>query len=350
VTPIRTLAFFESWVDPAAERLLAAHPGIEVMRLRYDDDRTANDAAMARAHGYQVQSRTELREPWLGDAALLARCPNLLALSSTGAGYDYIDVAACTAAGVIVCHQSGTNTEAVAEHALGLILALSKRIGLADKAMRRPGVIDRFALQGNDIRGKTVGLVGLGAIGTRVAALCGTLFGMRVLACDPYLDAAQVSARGAEKVALEELLRQSDFVSVHCPRSAETMRLFGAAQFALMKPTAYFLNTARGGIHDETALVEALAQVRIAGAGIDVFLHEPPPHDHPLMQFDNVLLTPHTAGITAESLHDMAVGAAEQWVALLAGRVPPRLVNPEAWPAYSARFQRILGLAPDRLE
>lgn len=343
------LVFFESWVDPAAERLLAAQPGIEVMRLRYDDPRAANDAAMARAHGYQVQSRTELREPWLGDAALLARCPNLLALSSTGAGYDYIDVEACTKAGVVVCHQSGTNTEAVAEHALGLILALSKRIGLADKAMRRPGVIDRFALQGNDIRGKTVGLVGLGAIGTRVAALCGTLFGMRVLACDPYLTEAQVTARGAEKAALEDLLRQSDFVSVHCPRSAETMRLFGAAQFAQMKSTAYFLNTARGGIHDEAALAEALAQGRIAGAGIDVFLHEPPPHDHPLMAFDNVLLTPHTAGITAESLHDMAVGAAEQWVALLAGRVPPRLVNPEAWPDYSARFRRILGTAPDPL-
>ncbi|MGK7868128.1 hydroxyacid dehydrogenase [Falsiroseomonas sp. E2-1-a20] len=343
------LVFFESWVDAAAERVLSAQPEIEVQRLRYADPRAVNDAAMARAHGYQVQSRTELREPWLGDAALLARSPNLLAMSSTGAGYDYIDVEACTKAGVIVCHQSGTNTEAVAEHALGLILALSKRIGLADKAMRRPGVIDRFALQGNDIRGKTVGLVGLGAIGTRVAGLCGTLFGMRVLACDPYLSAAQVAARGAEKVELPELLRHSDFVSVHCPRNAETLGLFDAAQFAQMKPTAFFLNTARGGIHDEAALAEALAASRIAGAGVDVFLHEPPPHDHPLMAFDNVLLTPHTAGITAESLHDMAVGAAEQWVSLFAGRVPPRLVNPEAWPAYSARFRRILGTPPDPL-
>jgi D-3-phosphoglycerate dehydrogenase len=237
----------------------------------------------------------------------------------------------------------------VAEHALGLILALSKRIGPADKAMRRPGVIDRFALLGNDIHSKTVGLVGLGAIGTRVAALCGTLFGMRVLACDPYLSEAQVASRGAEKASLEDLLRQADFVSVHCPRSTETLGLFGAAQFALMKPTAYFLNTARGGIHDEAALAEALAAGRIAGAGIDVFLREPPPHDHPLMAFDNVLLTPHTAGITAESLHDMAVGAAEQWVALFAGRVPPRLANPEAWPAYAARFRRILGTAPDAL-
>lgn len=345
----KTLVFFEEWVDPVAETILAAEPDIDLRRLRYDDPRPANDDAMARAHGYQVQARTELREPWFGDAALIARSPRLLAMSSTGAGYDYIDTKACTAAGVLVLHQSGSNFEAVAEHALGMMLVLSKRMAVADKALRRGGTVDRYALQGNDVQGKTLGIVGLGQIGQRLAALCRGLLGMRVLAFDPYLDAAEIGARGAEKTTLQALLGQSDFVSVHCPRSAETLNLFGAAEFARMKPTAYFINTARGGIHDEAALAQALADQRIAGAGIDVFLREPPPADHPLLRFDNVIASPHTAGITAEALHQMSAMAAQQWIEVLAGKVPPRLVNPEAWPLYARRFEQLMGHAPDPL-
>lgn len=344
------LVYFETWVDPVAERILGAREDLELVRLEYASPLPANQAEMARANGYQVQSRTELREPWFGDAALLARCPDLLALSSTGAGYDYIDVEACTAAGVIVCNQGGTNLEAVAEHALGLMLALSKRMGVADKALRRGGAVDRYALQGNDIKGKTLGIIGLGAIGSRLAELCHGLFGMRVLAFDPYLTEAQVSARRAVRTGMADLLRQSDFVSVHCPRTAETMDMLGAAEFALMRPTAFFINTARGGIHDEAALAEALRQRRIAGAGIDVFLKEPPPADHPLLQFDTVIATPHTAGITEEALHEMSAEAARQWISLFAGEVPPRLINPAAWPAYARRFERVVGFAPAALE
>lgn len=344
------LVYFESWVDPAAERILGAREDLELVRLEYAGPLPANQAEMARANGYQVQSRTELREPWFGDAALLARCPDLLALSSTGAGYDYIDVDACTAAGVIVCNQGGTNLEAVAEHALGLMLALSKRMGVADKALRRGGAVDRFALQGNDIKGKTLGIIGLGAIGSRLAELCHGLFGMRVLACDPYLTDAQAAARRAVRTGMAELLRQSDFVSVHCPRTAETLGMLGAAEFALMRPTAFFINTARGGIHDEAALAEALRERRIAGAGIDVFLTEPPPADHPLLQLDTVIATPHTAGITEEALREMSAEAARQWIGLFAGEVPPRLINPAAWPAYSRRFERVIGFAPAALE
>lgn len=345
----KRLVYFEEWVDPAAEAILGAESDIDLLRLRYADPRAVNDAALARAHGYQVQARTELRDPWFGDAALIARSPCLLAVSSTGAGYDYIDAAACTAAGVLVLHQSGSNLEAVAEHALGMMLVLSKRLAQADKALRRGGTVDRYALQGNDIHGKTVGIVGLGMIGRRLAALCGGLFGMRVLACDPYLDAAEVAARGAEKVTLEELLARADFVSVHCPRDAGTLDLFGEAEFARMRPTAYFINTARGGIHDEAALARALEMRRIAGAGIDVFLKEPPPADHPLLRFDNVIASPHTAGITAEALREMSAGAARQWIDLLAGRAPPRLANPEAWPLYARRFEALMGHAPDPL-
>jgi D-3-phosphoglycerate dehydrogenase len=346
---IPRLAYFENWMDPVAERLLGARPDIDLVRLEYAAPEAENWAEMTRAHGYQIAPRTELKAPWFGDTALLARCPALLAISSTGAGYDMVDVAACTAAGVIVCNQSGFNKEAVAEHALGLMIALAKRIAQSDKAMRRVRGLDRWAYAGNDLRGKTVGIVGIGNIGTRCAELCRGLFGMTVLACDPYLTAEEIAARGGIKVELDELLRRADFVSVHCPRSDETFGMFGAAQFALMKPTAYFINTARGGIHQEDALVAALGEGRIAGAGIDVFLHEPPPPDHPLLTLDNVIASPHIAGITQEAMHDTAAAAAEQWVHIFKGGVPPRLVNPEAWPHYSARFERLLGFRPATL-
>lgn len=340
------LAYFSHFTDPVAERVLGAAPGLALRRLSFEQRREELDAEMAAAHGYHCLPRVEIREPWFCDAALIRRCPSLLAAASTGAGFDVIDEEACTAAGIIVCHQSGTNKEAVAEHALGMMLALSKRIAQADKALRRGAAPDRFALTGRDIRGKTVGIVGIGEIGTRVAELCRGLFGMQVLACDPYLTEQQVAARGARKVALEELLERSDFVSVHTPRNAETLGMLGAAQFARMKPTAYFIQTARGGIHDEAALEAALDAGRIAGAGLDVWAKEPPAADHPLLRRENVLASPHTAGITEEALHDMALGAAEQWVAVFRGEVPPRLVNPEAWPRYAARFREAFGFAP----
>ncbi|HEY0181935.1 MAG TPA: hydroxyacid dehydrogenase [Rhodopila sp.] len=342
----KRLVYFENWIDPVGERILSEQPDIDLVRLSYGDPVADNDAEMRLAHAYQIAPRTELKEPWFGDAALLARCPRLLAISSTGAGFDMVDVAACTAAGVIVCNQSGTNKEAVAEHALGLMLALTKKIAQSDKVMRRGGDLDRYGFTGGDMRGKTVGLVGLGHIGTRVAELCGGLFSMTVLACDPYLSAEQVTARGAVKVDMDTLLALSDFVSVHCPRSAETLGMFGRAQFERMKPGAYFINTARGGIHDEDALADALGANRIAGAGVDVFLQEPAPADHRLLAFENVIANPHIAGMTREAMHDMAAGAAQQWIALLAGEVPPRMVNPEAWPLYSDRFEDLLGFRP----
>src|SRR5262249_2535076 len=222
-------------------------------------------------------------------------------------------------------------------------------IGLADKVLRREGVRDRFLFTGNDIRGKTVGVVGIGQIGTRTAELCRLLFGMTVIAYDPYLTVEQIAGRGATKVELDELLRRSDSVTLHCPRTAETMGMLGRAQFALMKPTAFFITTARGGIHKEDDLAEALRDRKIAGAGLDVFLEEPPRPDHPLLAFDSVIVTPHTAGVTEEALYDTAVATAEQWIAIFAGAVPPRLVNPAAWPHYADRFERLLGVAPATL-
>jgi D-3-phosphoglycerate dehydrogenase / 2-oxoglutarate reductase len=345
----KRLVFFERWFDPVAERILSAQDDIELVRLRYADPESDNWAALSSACGYQVGARTELLAPWFGDGSLLGRCPHLLALSSTGAGYDVIDVAACTAAGVLVVNQSGTNSEPVAEHAIGLILSLSKRIGLTNRALLRGTAHDRYAMMGNDIKGKTVGIVGIGQIG-RLTAKYVAVFEMRVLAYDPYLTAEQIAERGAIKVDFATLLAESDFITVHCPRSAETIGMFSASEFAHMKPTAYFINTARGLIHKEDALLAALQAGQIAGAGIDVFDVEPPPPDHPLLHLDNVVATPHIAGATAETSHNMSKAAAEQWIDLLRGRVPPRLVNPEAWPHYSERFTSIIGHRPDGLE
>jgi D-3-phosphoglycerate dehydrogenase len=346
---IPRLVYFEEFMTPAAVAILSGRDDLDLIRLRYASPMDENWNEVRRAHGYQIQARTELREPWFGDGKLLAECPNMLAISSTGAGYDMIDVDDCTKAGVIVLNQSGTNKEGVAEHALGLILSLSKKIGVADKAMRTVANMDRRLYEGNDIRYKTLGIIGLGNIGTRVAELCRGLFGMTVLAYDPYLTAEQISARGGTKVELPDLLRQSDYVTVHCPRTKDSFGMFGAAQFALMKPSAYFINTARGGIHDEPALAEALTAGRIAGAGLDVFLKEPPDLDHPLLHIDNVIVTPHNAGMTTETMHDMVTATARQWIGVFHGEAPPRLVNPEAWPLYAKRFTALLGFAPAAL-
>ncbi len=345
----KRLVFFERWFDPIAEQILGAQDDIELSKLHYADPEANNWPLLETAVGYQVSAGTELQPPWGGNTALLARCPNMLAMSSAGAGYDVIDVDACNAAGVIVVNQSGTNSEPVAEHAIALMLALTKRVGYSHQAMLKGTANDRLTMSGNNIVGKTVGIVGIGQIG-RLTAKYARAFDMRVLACDPYLTEQQVAERGAQKVDFATLLAESDFVTVHTPRNKETVGMFGAAEFARMKSNAYFINTARGKIHSETALLEALTSHRIAGAGIDVFDVEPPPPDHPLLHLDTVMATPHIAGGTVETMHDMSRAAAEQWVGLLRGRVPPRLVNPEVWPRYSDRFEQIIGFRPDPLD
>ena len=181
-----------------------------------------------------------------------------------------------------------------------------------------------------------MGLVGIGHVGSRVAALARAL-GMDVLATDPLLGAAEIASRGARPVALQDLLAQSDFVSLHCPRNAQTLRMIGAGAFARMKRGAIFINTARGGLHDEQALAQALRSGHLAGAGLDVWDVEPPPLDHPLLQMDNVFASYHTAAVTHEARANIAALAAEQIVTVLGGERPPRLVNPEVWTAFEAR-------------
>ncbi len=348
-TNIKRIIYFHKRIDETATRIREKRSDIDMFRREFTGPADETWAEMAKAHGYHASARTEMREPWFPDAKLIAKAPNLLAVCSLGAGYDVIDVDACTAAGILVCNQSGANKEAVAEHALGLMLGLAKKIGLTDKLMRRANNIDRFQFTGSELLGGTVGIVGLGNIGSRVAELCKGLFRMTVLAYDPYLSTEQMAAKGATKVELNELLERADFVTVHCPRTKESFNLIGYEQLARMKPTAYFVNTSRGGTYKEDDLARILKEKKIAGAGIDVFLEEPPPTDHPLMAFDTVILTPHSAGATWQSHDNIGVWGADQWIDIFDGRVPPRLINPDAWPKYAERFEKILGFKPAKL-
>jgi D-3-phosphoglycerate dehydrogenase len=326
---------------------LAQRPDVRLDKLENDSSDDVAAPILAGAHAYQIGSaRDEIAPKYHADRDLLRRAQSLLIVSTGGAGYDTVNVKACTDAGVLVVNQAGGNREAVAEHVLGMMLTLSKRVIQVDRALRRAERIDRLNFMGSDIFGKTIGIVGIGHVGSRIAELCRGLFSMQVLAYDPYLTAAQIAARGAEKVELEELLKRADFVSINCPLTDETRGMFGAREFALMQPHAYFIQSARGHIHDEAALAEALRAKRIAGAGLDVWAKEPPPHDHPLLQLDNVLASPHTAGVSTEARTNMGRIAAEQLLNALDGKRPPRIVNPEVWPVYAKRFERAFGFVP----
>jgi D-3-phosphoglycerate dehydrogenase / 2-oxoglutarate reductase len=332
---------------PIYTEILKARPDVRFDRLENESPESEFAPILLAAHAYQVgAARDEIAPHFHVHDELLKRAPNLLIVSSNGAGFDPVDVDACTRAGVLVVNQSGGNANSVAEHALGMLLTLSKRIIEADRALRRDRDVNRNALIGNEAQGRTIGIVGIGYVGRRIAELCKGLLGMKVLAYDPYLSIAEVAARGGEKVELDELLRRSDYVSINCPLTRESRGMIGTKQFALMQPHAFFITTARGFIHDEDALLQALKEKRIAGAGLDVWSKEPPPPEHPLLQFDNVLASPHTAGVTREARENMGRIAAEQMLGALDGKRPPRIINPEVWPHYSERFARTFGVTP----
>ena len=334
---------------PVYLEILAKRPDIHVDRLVNDSPNAEVEPVLAQAHAYQIgSSRQELVMKLQGYSPLLARCPNLLVLSTNGAGFDTVNLEDATAVGVAVVNQAGGNKEGVAEHVMAMMLSLSKRLVMSDHAMRSGVPYDRREFMGDDLQGRTIGIIGIGHVGGRVAELCRGLFQMRVIAYDPHLTADQIAAKGAEKAAtLEDLLRVADYVSINCPHTAETRGMMGAAQFAMMQRHAYFITTARGGIHDEAALAAALTAKQITGAGLDVWEDEPPPSDHPLLHFDNVVVSPHTAGITRQSRHNIARIAAEQMLDILDGKKPARLLNPEVWGAYRERFGRILGFRPE---
>ena len=334
------------WLDPSFEELMAREPDIDLARCAVGAAAPQALAQLAAAHAFHVSPAKDELPPhlWVNDG-FLAACPKLLVVSSAGAGYDTVDAAACTRAGVALVNQAGGNAVSVAEMAIGLMLDVSRRISECDRRLRRERGFLREDVMGRELAGKVVGLVGIGHTGSRVAHLA-SAFGMTVLAHDPLLADAEITRHGAQPVTMHDLLARADFVSLHCPRDNTTMGMLNAPAFAQMKRGAIFISTARGGIHDESALADALARGHLGGAGLDVWHPEPPLLDNPLLRMENVVATYHTAGVTHEARRNVASMGATQIIGALRGERPLRLINPEAWPVYCARFERIMGTAP----
>jgi len=266
-----------------------------------------------------------IRERTRFPSSLLERLPRLELLALTGRNSGHVDVTTATARGVLVTETEGSGPAAI-EHTIGLLMAAVRRIPQEDRAMRE----GRWQTSlGVELAGKTLGILGLGRIGSRIAAF-GKFLGMRVLAWGPTLTDERAGASGVTRVSLEILFRESDVVSLHLRLSDRTRGLVTAEHLSLMKPTAYLVNTARGPLVDEVALIAALRERRIAGAALDVFDIEPLPPNHPFLTLENVVLSPHVGYVTQEAYHDFFRQVVESIEHHLDGRIPPRSVNPEA--------------------
>ncbi len=256
---------------------------------------------------------SEVISPSILDAA-----PHLRVVARVGVGYDAIDVAAASVRKVLVAITPGANHDSVAEHAFALLLSITRRVALKDRALRT-GVWDRTVVL--PLRGKVLGLIGFGRIGSAMVSRANA-FGMPVIACDPFSDVDLFKRLGVERVDLDELIERADVVSLHAPMTPETSRMINAERLTRMRPRAILINTARGGLVDQKALYEALQSGKLDGAGLDVLDPEPPDFNDPLIQLPNVVITAHVAGIDEQALADMAQKAAECVAELYMGRMP----------------------------
>ena len=256
--------------------------------------------------------------------------PAIEVVARIGVGYDTVEVSALTARRVPLMVAGTANSTSVAEQAFHLMIALAKRHEGLDKLVREGRWGDRNGGLPMEISGKTVMIVGFGRIGTRLARRC-LAFDMQVLIYDPYVDPATIRAAGCEAMAnLDAALPHADFVSIHCPKNPETVGLFNESRLAKMKRSAYLVNTARGGIIDERALHAALSAGHIAAAGLDVFEAEPTPRDNPLLKLENVVSSPHMAGVTTEAVAAMAVQTAKNILSVLDGTpIRENVINKE---------------------
>jgi D-3-phosphoglycerate dehydrogenase len=263
--------------------------------------------------------------------AMMEAAPNLKIISRHGVGLDNIDVAAATERGVVVATVGLSNSPSVVEHTIAMMYALAKRLPELDRAVREGDYYrGRTKLISMDVAGRTVLIIGLGRIGSRLAKALNGL-GLKCLGVDPAYTAAQIEAMGCEPVAdFRTALPRADFVTVHCPLQDDTRDLIGAAELALMKPTAYVINCARGGIVNEAALLDALNSGRIKGAALDVQVSEPPKPDDPLLACDRLILTPHAAAATPETMMRSSMTVAQNVLDYFDGRsLEGRIVNPE---------------------
>ncbi len=273
----------------------------------------------------------------------VAASEDLLAIGRFGVGYDAVDVAACTSADVVVFITAGAVDRSVAEATVGWMIALTHHLRIKDGLVRTGRWDDRSRYMGRELRERTFGAVGLGGIGRATIGLLRG-FGMNpALAFDPYVDPAAAAREGVRLVGLDELLSASDFVSIHCPLTEQTRCLIGARELALMKPDAYLINTARGGIVEEEPLFEALASRKIAGAALDCFAEEPVVTPHRFGTLENVLLAPHSIAWTDELFRDIGRAVCRGMLDLSLGERPHGVVNPDVFdrPGFVAKWSRV---------
>ncbi len=281
-----------------------------------------------------------VRYPYLINDAVLDGANGLVIVASSGRGTDSIDVDACTAHGVAVANNPGYGTVPVSEHAIAMLLALSRNLIGSGKALRSGGAWDkRTQLDVRDINGRTLGIVGLGLIGSEMTRKCIAAFGMKVLAYDPYVPKSKASALGATMVEdLDELLARADFVSLHPELNEASRGMIGEPQLRRMQRHAFLINTSRGKTVRQDALHKALAENWIRGAALDVFEDEPLAEPSPLWDLENLILTPHVAGLSGDALRELAESAVSQVLQALNGQRPKHLVNPAVWDAARARL------------
>lgn len=265
------------------------------------------------------------------DRKAIEQCPNLKVITRPGVGYDSVDVEAATERGIPVVLCPSANARAVAEHTVSMLFACSKNTVESVVETRKGNFNIRNRYAAVDIYGKMIVLLGFGNIGKIVAKMCSGL-DMKVGVYDPYVKREAVEAMGYTYFSdLLEAMAAGDYVSLHMPSLPSTRGMISTAQFGAMKPTAYFLNAARGDVVDEPAMVKALEEGRIAGAGLDVLVEEPMPADHPLMKLSNVVVTPHMAAQTQETVSKLVTMAAEGTLAVLNGEKWPHVANPEVY-------------------
>jgi D-3-phosphoglycerate dehydrogenase len=273
---------------------------------------------------------------------MMEAAPKLRVIGRHGVGYDSVDISSANELYIPVLYTPAANTESVAELAVGFIICSGRKIVEANRAMQSgklisdtitmPIMAKRSGLVTADIWGKTLGIIGVGRIGSSVARKMIAAFNMQVLGYDPYVDAKTLAGYGVKKVdKLEAMLPQCDFVSLNCPGGEETRHMINARTLALMKPSAYVINTARGTVVDEVALVQAVQKKQIAGAAVDVYDPEPPVPDNPLIHMDNIIVTPHMGAQTEESLYRMGTTIVQSILDVLEGKRPEHLVNPAVW-------------------
>ena len=311
------------WVYQDLERWLAER-GVDFLLAQC----TNEDEVIKKARDSDIYLAYQFRVTWKVVSAL----PRLKLLISSGSGFDHIDIQAATDHRVLVTNAAAYNVEDVAEHALTLILACGRKLRAVEQFSRQ-GHWQCGALVQPTHRfvGQTVGLIGYGKIGKALAWRAKVL-GFHMLVHDPYVPVEAIREQGAEPVGLEELLRRSDFVSLHLRVTEETKHLLGEEQLKAMKPTAFLINTSRGAVIDEAALIGALREGWIAGAGLDVLEQEPPDLDNPLLDMDNVMVTGHAAGTSVEGIQDWQGEWRKIIENFIAGRWPINVVNPEVHP------------------